>query len=190
VRLASVAAIGLAGVCMLACGEAGSGSASPEGYLIGDYDVDDHGGSDYDDGKIRTYGREASSGERHAVAGLVKLYYAAAATNDGVHACSLVDSRLAKSSNFAKVVPEGYEPAAGSTVFRGKSCAQVASLLFELTHQQLVSAAATVRVTGLRVDGTHGLAILIFTKTPESEIPVEHEHGAWKIGGFLGSPLP
>jgi hypothetical protein len=46
-----------------------------------------------------------------------------------------------------------------------------------------------VTVTGVRVGGERGYA-LISTKTrPSGEIRIEREHGAWRIGSLIGSPL-
>ncbi len=186
-RFVTLLVTGLVAVNVGACGHAGP-HAPP--YIRGDYDIDDEGGVDYDDQYVRTYGRQAASTEEHEVSALVKSYYEAAAADDGARACSMMDRGLAESSNFAKLVPKEYAPGAGASVFSEKGCAQVASLIFEPNRQQLVGDAATVKLASLRVDGTHGLAILIFTTTPERVISVLQEQGVWRINGFLGVPLP
>jgi hypothetical protein len=182
-RSASVAA---------ATGGAASGTASSSrsgGYFIGDGDVDDRGQqSDIDDRGVRGFGHEASAAEVRAVASLIKRYYAAAVAGDSATACSLIHSSLARSSDFAKAVPSEYAPAPGSSALRG-SCAQITSLLFKLDHQQLVADAATIRVTGVRVNGALGLALLGFRTTPERHILVKREGRAWKIDELLDSEM-
>jgi hypothetical protein len=188
-----------------ACGE-GAGSASQvsssassgapavtssiRGHVRGDDDADGDGYNYEDDHSVRDYGHAASAADVQAVTAAVKRYYAAAVAGDGATACSLVYSGLAKRSNFSEVVPGAYATASNSSVFRGKTCAQVASLLFELNHQRLTEDVATLEVTGVRVSGAHGLALLAFRRTPERQIAVEHEGGAWKIDGLLDEELP
>jgi hypothetical protein len=160
-------------------------------HLEGDGDGDDggHPHNDYDDHRIRDYGHAASTAEVRAVTTLVKRYYTAAAADDGTVACSLIYSRFTKNPGFTDAIPSAYVPVPGSAVLRGKSCAQVASLLFGLDHQQLAEE-VTVQMTSLRIDGIHGLALLGFKSTPERWIPVDRESNAWKIGAFLDNEVP
>jgi hypothetical protein len=158
-------------------------------YIRGDYDDDDNGGEDPDDVKTRTFGHRANGLEAHAAEEIVTRYYAAAATEDGATACRLMDSRLAKSRDYAKVVPPEYAPSPGSSIFRGKACKEIASLVFEPAHQQLVADAETVKLAELRVAKANALAILLYTTDPESEIPLKFEHGKWKVDAFLPAPL-
>jgi hypothetical protein len=158
-------------------------------YIRGDYDDDDNGGDDADDFETRTFGQRAGAADTHVVEELVRRYYAAAAAGNGRTACGLMDLRLARSRDYARVVPPEYAPAPGSSVFQGKTCAQIAALVFEPAHRLLVADAPSVRVTELRVAGAHALAVLIYTTDPESEIPLVREHGMWKVDAFLAAPL-
>jgi hypothetical protein len=193
--LVAVTSLVLLGICATSCGGIAkttnpASRVSAKGYLRGDYDIDDNGGgSDYDD-YVRGYGREATAGEKQIVARLVARYYAAAAAGNGAEACALLDARLARSADFAKVLPKEYAPAGGSSVFEGKTCAEVASLLFEVDRPRLATEAASVQVTSLRVEGVHGIALLGFATTPERQIPVDREAGAWKIAGLLDTEVP
>ncbi len=158
-------------------------------YIRGDYDDDDNGGADGDDIETRDYGRKASASEAKAVERLVQAYYAAAVARDGVRACSFMDLRLADASDYAKIVPREYAPRPGSSVFEGKNCAEIASLVFDPAHHQLAMDAASVRVVETRVDGSHALAILIYTADQESELALEREHGGWTVDAFLATAL-
>ena len=121
---------------------------------------------------------------------MVKRYYAAAVAGQGSTACALLAARIASSKDFAKVVPPEYVPAAGSSTLRGKSCAQVAELLFNVDHQELAAGAASVQVSSLSIQGSHGLAALVYTTMPEREIPMDREHGTWRIGGLVDIEMP
>jgi hypothetical protein len=167
-------------------------AASSTSYVKGDEDVDarEGSGNDYDDGDLRGYGREAGAGDATAVAALVARYFTAAAHDDGSQVCALLDSRVAKSADFAQVVPPSYVSAGDPSALRGKSCAQVASLLLNIDHSQLAVEAPSVRVTSLRVLGDHGVALLGFATTPERQIPVRREGATWKLDSFLDTELP
>jgi hypothetical protein len=193
-------AIAPLGIGVNACGGASKGTDSAsrastkpsQGYLVGDRDDDDlEGGytADSDDTRVRDYGHEASTTDKLAVMSLVKRYYAAAAGEDGAGACALVYSRIAKGLNFTKVVPKEYVPAAGSSVFHGKNCAEVALLLFTVDHQQLVTDVTSLHVTGVRVKGGRGLVMLGFRTTGERMIAVKREGGVWKLGELLDSEI-
>lgn len=158
-------------------------------YIRGDYDDDDNGGADGDDSPTRDYGHKASAADTKAAEKLVKEYYAAAAARDGNGACSLMDLRLTAASDYAKVVPPEYVPTRGSSVFQGKTCAEIASLVFAPTHEQLMKDATSVRVAETRVNGPHALAILVYTTDPESELALESEHGVWRVDAFLAGAL-
>jgi hypothetical protein len=211
IRLVATAAIVALGLYMSACGVDKVPSAAREAtpaihpaknspasvapplpvghYIRGDYDDDDNGGADGDDGQTRDYGHKASVADASAAEKLVKAYYMAAAARDGAGACSLMDLRLAAASDYTKVVPPEYAPTHGSSIFRGKGCAEIASLVFEPAHEKLATDAASVRVAETRVNGTHALAILVYTTDPESELALESEHGVWRVDAFLAATL-
>jgi hypothetical protein len=168
-----------------------SSSSSPvAGYMRGDEDAPtDDEGARSDDRSTWGYGREATVAQRLAIAAVVRRYYAAAAAGDSAAACALISPRLVESSNLERDLPEEYRPAPGSALFRGKSCARVESLLFEVNHQQFVEQAATVQMIGARVKGAAGLALLGFRSTGEREVRLVLERGAWKIDVLLDRRL-
>lgn len=212
-RLSALPAIIALSVCATACGgdsssaaSRGSSSAvasgrgavteasrptSSGGYVRGDDDEDDDTYDYWDDHLIRDYGHVASAVVRRAVTSVVMRYFATANAENGTTACSLMYSRLAKATNFAKAVPQDYEPYPGSSFSRDKHCSQFMSQLFKEVHEQLsVADIPTLEVTAVRVNGSHGLALLAFKTTPERWIAVRREHGAWKIDGLLDSEIP
>jgi hypothetical protein len=173
---------------------AAAGTASPAtpagGYLRGDGDVDDEANrTDEDDYAIRNFGHAASAADRRTIAALVKRYYAAGAAGDGAAACALIYSGLANSPNLGEAAEAAYPPAPGVPLLRGQSCARIMSLLFKEDHQRLAADLATAIVTRVRVKGSRGLALLGFRTTPERQIPLRREHGAWKVETLLDREL-
>lgn len=150
----------------------------------GDKDSDDvkHRGTlpdDHDDHELLApYGPEADRAERHAVAIVVKRYYEAAAAGDGVQACALLDKQLAEG-----LVEAGQAARTG--------CATSLTRLFAEDRKQLAAEkVATMVVTGVHVKGDLGIALLGFSAAPESEILVEREGRAWKLGALFGAVIP
>ncbi|HEY5194643.1 MAG TPA: hypothetical protein VIJ39_12325 [Solirubrobacteraceae bacterium] len=194
--LCALPAIGLLVFSVTACGGArtasGSRASAAGSYFEGDDDVDDRGEPrpDPDENSIRYYGHAASANEVRAATALAKRYFAAAAMGNAGAACSLIYTSFTTGSRIARAIPPVYAPAPGSNVFSGKSCTQVASVLFQLDHQRLVEEAPTVQVTSLRFSGSEGLALLGFRSIPERWMPMEREWGAWRIGAFVDSELP
>jgi hypothetical protein len=133
---------------------------------------------------ITEYGQEASSADRHAITALVKRYYAAAAADDGATACALIYSPLSES------VAEDYGQAPGPASLQGRTCQVVMSKFFRQVPGQPAAVLATTEVTGVRVKGRRGFALLRSKAVPEGDIPVERELGTWKIGTLIGDPLP
>jgi hypothetical protein len=164
-----------------------------DGYVEGDWDSDDlyHGHTDEDDTYLRSYGHEASDRQKGAVATLLEQYYRAAAAGDGARACSLIYEPIARLTDFADVVPAAYASVSGTSLFRGKTCSQVESVLFELDHKSLAAAAtATTMVTSLRVEGVHGIALLAFKTIPERQIAMAREDGRWTVDALLDGEIP
>jgi hypothetical protein len=173
-------------------GERTATSSPPpvRGYLHGDDDGDLDTLSYFDDWHVRGYGHAASTSDRRAVEALVKRYYATAAAGDGATACSLMTSRLARSSDLGEVVEETYPFAPNVPPLDGKSCVAIMSLLFGEDHRRLAADSATVQVIRVRVNGVRGLALLGFRTTPERQIGVEREHGFWRVDTVLDRELP
>lgn len=186
-------AVTLLGVGAGACSGArnGSGPASKAsstkpipGFLMGDQDKDSPsaGYYDSDDGSIRYYGQAATAADARAITALIKRYYAAAASEDGATACALtyfID---------VEMIPEHYGQPPGPLWLRGaNTCSAVLSLVFKHFHSQLTVA---VEVTGVRVSGDRGDALVGFRTLPAGVVKVRREGGAWKIDGLLAVALP
>lgn len=54
----------------------------------------------------------------------------------------------------------------------------------------MVSEAARIQVTAVRITGAHGLAVLSFGTPLERQMPVQRGHGTWKIAELLDRELP
>jgi hypothetical protein len=190
--------IGLAllSVCVYSCGGTGkstsSASTAPSSAvthedIVGDgqtastpkHEPVDSGNQN--DDNINGYGHEASAADRRAIAALVKRYYAAAATDNGAKACSMVYSI------FAESIPEDYGKPPGPPAFRGlKTCAAVVSKLFKMLPGQPPSVLYKTEVTGVRLYGNHGFAQLHSSAIPTGKFFVERERGVWKAGTLIG----
>jgi hypothetical protein len=136
---------------------------------------------DSDDSAISAYGQAASTADEHAIAAVVKRYYAAASTSDGAKACPLMYSTL------AEAIPEDYGQPPGPAYARGKTCAVVLSKMFAHSHSKLAEGFA---VTGVRVEGKEARALLGSRTSPARFVVVTRERGVWKIDELLGQPLP
>ena len=185
---------------------------SRQRYLAGDYDSDDQnagagndadnddnvkptdqdkdfdgnatGYYDSDDSGIRAFGHAANVTEQKAVVEMVERYYAAAAAADGAAACPMIVASL------ARAIPHDIGSPPGPPYARGKTCAVVMSKVFRENHRQLAAEAATLKVSGVRVE--HGLvrALLSFTSLPGRWLSIAREGGAWKVHELLDRELP
>lgn len=167
--------------------------ARPGSYVKDDNDPikDDPSVINNDDSRMREYGHPASAVDKQTITALVKGYYSLAAAGKGAATCSLIYSALVKKPTMTKVIPPDYfTPPPVPRVLSGESCAQAASLIFAHEHQLLTAKVATLQVTGVRVKGEHGVAMLGFRTTPERWMPVAHEGRVWKIDALLDHELP
>jgi hypothetical protein len=135
-----------------------------------------------DDNHISTYGHAAAEPDKREITALITRYYAAAATDNGAEACSLIYSPIAKS------VPEDYGQAPGPPAVRGKTCAVVMSKIFKHTPSQSPADFATTEVTGIRLNpnGNKGFVQLSSKTMPTGEIFVQREGGSWRVGALIG----
>jgi hypothetical protein len=150
----------------------------------GEYEEGNGNGKYHDGDDLATvsFGHAASATDRHAIATLVKRYYAAAAAGDGAKACSMMASPMARS------LPQTSGGGAAPAYLRGaKTCEAVAVRVFAHARPQIDH---EVVVTGVRVQGGTVVALLGSTKAPASVISLGREGGAWKIEALLGGPLP
>ncbi len=178
-----------------ACGDSGkgSGSASRASSATGAGEASSGGGtssaassagSPEGANTIVDYGQPASAADEHAVAALVRRYYAAAAVDDGAKACALIYSI------FKESIPEDYGQSPGPPGLRGKTCATVMTKLFKQRHSRRVSDLAALRVTGVRVRGRKGFALLALSTPGKRYISLEREHGTWRIDALVDVAVP
>ncbi|MGA9876002.1 MAG: hypothetical protein WBQ21_09340 [Solirubrobacteraceae bacterium] len=147
-------------------------------------DEDSDSNSD-DDLEVFDFGHAASPAQERTIVALVKHYYAASAAGEGATFCSLTFSLI------AEAIVEDYGEAAGPAGLRGKTCAVVETKALKLEHKQMAQDAATLEVTGARVNGKKGLALLRFgAKAQPRYIPVRLEFGVWKIHAMSDSRMP
>ncbi len=133
------------------------------------------------DDSIQTFGTEAGVAEKQAVTAIVKRYYAAVAAGNGAGACALLSSGLSKSI---------VQSLGRSATLRGKGCAGILALLFKHASAQSGPSLADIEVTGVRIKGDRGFALLRSKTMPSGEITVDRENGAWKVGALIGGALP
>jgi hypothetical protein len=157
-------------------------------YTKADADKDDDIGAGYDDtnnNSLLDFAHAASASDKQAITALVKRYYAAAAAEDGAKACSMLYFTL------AEAVPEDYgQSPPGQPYMLGKTCPVVMTKLFKHFHSQVAAHNATLKVTRVRLNQHHGLAVLSFGRMPERQISVAREGHTWKIEALLDSELP
>jgi len=147
-----------------------------------DYDGDPKSRYDPDDYYILRYGRPATRAERHAVAGLVRRYYAYAANGDGRRACSLMSSVF----SHAIVGDYGAQPVPS----RGReTCAIVATRLFKHSRRRLKIDRSSLKIVGVRLGSQLGYALLSFKGMPDRHILLLREASRWKIDAALDDVL-
>jgi hypothetical protein len=173
-----------------ACAGAGKGTgagskASGGGRANGDYRDNDDGRLPVDNDRISLsgYGHAATGAERSAIVALVKRYYAAAVAGDGARACTLLHS------NIARAIPEDYGRLGPPYLRGGRTCAGVLVLLFKHYRRQLSSEVPHMKLTGVRLEGEEGFALLRFGKTPERQIALLREGSAWKIQAMIDEAM-
>lgn len=165
-----------------------SDTVASEFHKAVDSDQDDDVGAASDDANhanLLSFGDAATPSERRPIATLLRRYYAAAATEDGARACSLLYSRLAES------VPEDYGVSPpGPAYMKGETCPAALTALFKHIHTQAVAEKAAFEAGPIRLEGLHGFAVLDFAHLPERQIVVRREGGSWKVVTLFDSPLP
>jgi hypothetical protein len=208
--LLGLLAMVLFGLSASACGSSGKGTAStsqtsstvaattaatttasatpPPDFRKVDRDQDNDVGAPADDTSNKSvldFGRAAGASDARQITALVKRYYAAGLAEDGAKACSMIYSTL------EEAVPEDYgQSPPGQPYMRGTTCPVVLSLMFKHFHHQLTVQVPLLKVSRVRLDEHHGLAVLRFGGMPERQIPVAREGHVWKIEALLDSELP
>lgn len=172
----------------------GGGTATTAGDLApapvqtrADSDKDDDLGTPHDDtsNELLYVGHEAGPSDRHAITALVKRYYAAATSEDGTAACSMLYPTIAES------VPEDYgETPTDPPYMKGTTCPAVMALLFKHYHPQLALEAPRLHVALVRIVERHARLSLHFGRLPERQFFVAKQGHAWKIDALLDSEIP
>lgn len=78
----------------------------------------------------------------------------------------------------------------GPPYYRGKTCAEVLSRVFEKNHAQLASYIPTLAITGVRVAHNVGVAVLAFKGLPGRQLRVVKQKGRWWLSNLLDLELP
>lgn len=127
-----------------------------------------------------TYGHPASAADKAAVAQVVKAYYASLSSGHEAAACSMLSNRI-----------EGLleRSVKRSPLLHGKGCIGAYKLLFGRRPGRPNVVASTVSVTGVRVSGDRGYALVATRSIPSGQIRIEREHGSWKIGSLIAEPV-
>jgi hypothetical protein len=159
--------------------------SAPTMQPMRDGDKDKPGNSYYDkdDAEIVAYGHAASVSDRQQVVALVERYFAVAAAGDGAAGCGLMYGLFSE-----EVVEEDGQPP-GPPSLRGTTCPEVMSKLFKQDRQQLMSD-AKLGVTGARVSGDRGYALLGNGARTEGSLLIHREAGSWKVEAVVESGLP
>jgi hypothetical protein len=170
-------AVGLLMLCLVACGEANKSSGSTTTASTSKNDRDDDGDHNDDDGSVLNFGQAADAAEMRTLVTLVTDYFAAASTEDGAKACSLLMPFVAES------VVENLSHDRGMS---GKTCAAVMSKLFAQHHSELAAKSATLKFYAVRVEPNKALAVLSFSSPalpPEVRVLIERRDssGNWRI---------
>ncbi len=139
---------------------------------------------DGDDRAFVDWGQAAGVVDRNFVGRLVKHYYAVAVSEDGNAACGLIYVP------FTEAIPEDYGQPPGPPALRGKTCATVLTKLFRIEHAKLAKTSGSVEVTGVRVLGDEGRALIGFAGLPASYLQLHRERKTWKVEGPLAVSLP
>jgi hypothetical protein len=171
----------------LACDGKGAISVAGGGASVTAYfphnadDRDNDGDRNDDDTHYLYYGRTANPTDRRESLALVRRYYAAAASENGAEACSMLVPF------FAETVVERFREA---TAIGGGTCAIVMSKLFKTHHTLLAAENATFRTPEVRVQGDRALVILEFPTIPEvRQILLRRIAGAWRVLDLLDANL-
>lgn len=137
---------------------------------------------DTDDDQMLSFGHSTGPPYLLNIISIVKRYYAAAAAGEGTSACFMLYAPLAQK------LEEEKRPGSGLAYLHGsKVCGQVAARLFKHHHNSFVGPA---EVTGVRVLGNEGRALLGSKVRPAGFIRVRDERGEWKVDQLIGSTLP
>lgn len=151
--------------------------ASDNGHLKYGTDRDNDGDHNNDDQHVLAFGRLASRTEVSTITALLTRYYAAAASENGARACTLL------SPFIADTVAEQYGHNPG---LQGRSCGVVLSKMFAQQHASLQGKQATMRIVRIGIEGNRSLVAIDFPNIPEvRQITVRRIDGHWTVLDLL-----
>jgi hypothetical protein len=134
-----------------------------------------------DSNSIETYGRAADAASEAAIASAVTSFFAANAAGDVAEACRLLSSAARQQLN---------QTLGQSPELRGRGCRAVLARLFELQPPEYRAGVKDIKVTGARLQGDRGFALLEARAIPGDAIPIRREGGAWKLAAVEATLLP
>ena len=114
---------------------------------------------------LKSVGKAAGEPDKREITALVKRFYAYAAADDGVAACTLYTKPL------QIAIPEDYGNEPARPHWRGKTCAIVMTKLFKRPPEVSVAELAKTKVVGVRVNGNVGLPSYIRSACPSEKWP-------------------
>jgi hypothetical protein len=159
-----------------ACGSSSSGTAGAS-TAPHHRDRDNDNDNNDDDSGVLDFGHAADAADRQSLLVLVKRYYAAAAAENGAHACALLVPLQAEA-----VAEQGGE----SQALSGHTCPVVMSKLFKLHHAVIAGKAAAMNIIALRILGDTGLVVIEFPEIYEArQIGVRRIAGNWRVFDLL-----
>lgn len=132
---------------------------------------------DVDDKAFLSVGEPSSFAERQAAADVVQLYFAAASDGEAVNGCGLLYVPYAEA-----LVEEHLGPGAS---FDQQTCAGVLAGLFEIYRGVLSKDRFSWEMTGFRVEGDRGWALLRVRGLRHRHLQLHREHGKWKVAALL-----
>lgn len=205
--LLALVAIGLFSIGAAACGSSNKGASSSSAFSTtteaaintsgvkqtpattktdkdqdNDVDPPDEGTGKED--SVTDFGPPATSLERSVITTLVERYYAAAATQNGSAACSMLYSTV------ARTVPQDYGTSPpGPSYLKGTTCHKVMTRSFRHFHNELGREWAKLKVFRVRSHGRQALVELSFGTMPEREVRVTREGQTWKMESLLGQEI-
>jgi hypothetical protein len=132
------------------------------------------------DNSIQSYGLEADSAERVAVARLVKGYLGAEAAGRWAAACA----------DLSVVIRSKFRKAAEATPnLKAKGCADTFAALLAKTPRRTLRDGAQIHVLSLRVKDTQAFIIYRDASGKPFNLPLRREGGEWKVSAPLGIEL-
>jgi hypothetical protein len=148
-----------------------------------DKDFDNEGRSDYydvDDYVILNYARPAGTQDIRAASALFDRYYRVAVVGNGAAGCAL------SYSLFAEAVSENSRDSSGE---RGVPCSTAMTELFKRQHARMAAELASLRVTGMRIEGDRAYLLLGVGGKTQRYWLIHREAGIWKAEEIAATEL-